>query len=204
MTNINLFEFENRLYKQGFELVAGVDEAGRGPLAGPIVAAAVILPQKITIKGLKECKQLTPNKREQLYREIIAKCFSYSIELFDNNYIDEFGLHKANLGILKKAVLKLDTKPDFVLVDGYKLNELGISNLRIIKGDMVSASIAAASIMAKVYRDRIMIKNHKKYPRYGFDSHKGYSCRRHFEALQKHGPSPLHRRSFSPIKKFYK
>jgi len=192
----SLFSLENNLYRQGFRNIAGVDEAGRGPLAGPLVAAAVILPQGTGISGLKECKQLTPKQREALYLQILDKSISYKVITFNNSRIDTEGLHKVNLKALKAAALELDTQPDFILVDGYKLEDLSIANLRVIKGDMVSASIAAASVLAKVHRDRIMFAYHRQYPLYGFDKHKGYGSKHHLEMLSKHGPSPIHRLSF--------
>ena len=192
---------EEKLYAQGFKSVAGVDEAGRGPLAGPLAAAAVILPQGIRISGLKECKQLTPRQRETLYLQILDKAISYKVITFNNNRIDAEGLHRINLKALKTAALGLNVRPDFVLVDGYKLDDLSIANLRVIKGDMVSASIAAASVLAKVHRDRIMFAYHRRYPLYGFDKHKGYGSKHHFEMLKKHGPSPIHRLSFKNFSK---
>lgn len=192
-----LFAFDKNLYKKGFKSIAGVDESGRGPLAGPLVAAAVMLPKNTRIKGLKECKQLLFKKREILYLEILEKALSYSIKVYDNNFIDAEGLQKINLKALEEVCLNLEIKPDFVLVDGYKIDTLKIANLRVIKGDQVSASIAAASIIAKVHRDHIMNAYHRQYPQYGFDSHKGYGSKQHFAALKKHGPSPIHRKSFN-------
>lgn len=200
---MNLFVFEEKLYKQGFNRIAGVDEAGRGPLAGPIVAAAVILPQCVKIEGLKECKQLLPQRREDLYFQILEKAIDYKVEVYSHEEIDNKGLHNVNLAALKQAALNLKQKPDFVLVDGYKLKEMEISSLKIIKGDLVSASIAAASILAKVHRDRIMQAYDKQFPQYGFASHKGYSTKQHFNALEKHGLCPIHRKSFPILENFF-
>lgn len=191
-----LFTFDNKIYKRGFKWVAGVDESGRGPLAGPLVSAAVILPRNTRIDGLKDCKQLSPLKREDYYLKILEQAVSYCIKTYDNHIIDKDGVHKTNLTALEQAYLGLSVKPDFILIDGYRLQNLAIPNLRIIKGDQVSACVAAASILAKVHRDRIMKAFHHQYPEYDFASHKGYGSKRHFAAIDRHGLTPIHRRSF--------
>lgn len=199
-----LFSLEENIYNQGFNRIAGVDEAGRGPLAGPLVAAAVVLPRDKTIPGLKDSKQLSEKKREYFYEKVLEIALDYTVKVYDNKAIDSVGVHKVNLTALETAAEKLAPKADFVLVDGYKLKSMQTSNLRVIKGDMVSASIAAASVIAKVSRDRMMLEYHKKYPRYGFDSHKGYGSSSHYEALKVHGLTPIHRTSFQGLEKFRK
>ena len=194
-----LSKFESNLYSQGFQYIAGVDESGRGPLAGPLVASAVILPKDCYIAGLKDCKLLLPEQREQLYEEIIAKAIDFSIAEVSSFEIDGLGLHKANLKVLKLAVAKLNNKPDFVLSDGFNV-EMPYPSLKIIKGDMVSVSIAAASIVAKVHRDRLMDGYHAAFPQYGLDKHKGYGTKDHKEALKKYGPSAIHRQIFEPVR----
>ncbi len=190
-----LYELEDKLYGQGFELIAGADEAGRGPLAGPLVAASVILPKGARIAGLKECKQLSGAQRELLYEEVIKTAVATNVCAIDNVEIDAGGVHMANLKALSSAAADLPVTPDFILVDGFKIDSQ-VSNLKLIKGDMVSASIAAASIIAKVFRDRLMKEFHQVYPQYGFDSHKGYGSKTHFLAIEQFGLTPIHRKSF--------
>jgi ribonuclease HII len=189
--------YEKKLARKGFCLVAGVDEVGRGPLAGPLVAAAVILPLNCTIKGIDDSKKLTPQKREQLSPQIKKQAHAIGVARISHQLIDRLGVGRANLLAMKKAVESLSSTPDYLLIDG-KRNKID-SFLRqegIHKGDQKCASIAAASIIAKVVRDRIMRRYHQKYPHYGFDQHKGYGTRRHQEALRKYGPCAIHRRSF--------
>lgn len=195
----DLSRFERSFHQKGVNLIAGVDEAGRGPLAGPLVASAVILPQDCYIEGLKECKQLLADKRELIYEEIIKKAVSYSVFEVSSEEIDNIGLHVANLKALSEAALKLGKKPDFVFSDGFKV-DIAIPNLKILKGDTVSVSIAAASVIAKVHRDRLMEQFHKIYPVYGFDNNKGYATKEHREALERFGPSEIHRQTFEPVR----
>lgn len=194
-----LSRFENDLQKKGFEKIAGVDEAGRGSLAGPLVAAAVILPQKCYIEGLKECKQLLHEQRKKFFFEIKEKAIAYSIIEIGWTEIDEIGLHKANLTALQRAATGLNQEPDFVLSDGFKI-ETPFPGLKIINGDRVSASIAAASILAKVHRDKLMDSYHASFPDYNFNKNKGYGTKDHMEALKKLGPSSIHRQSFKPVR----
>lgn len=194
------FRFEKQLYLQGYELIAGVDEVGRGPLAGPVIAAAVILPRDCKIKNLNDSKKLSPQKREELYLEIKAKAIGIGLGRVGQADIDRLNIWQANLLAMKMAVEALSLEPDFLLIDGPRHRvKLPIEQKGITGGDGKCASIAAASIIAKVTRDRLMVKYHEKYPEYGFDRHKGYGTRLHFERLAKYGPCPIHRKSFCLI-----
>jgi ribonuclease HII len=192
--------YERNLKKSGYDLIAGVDEAGRGPLAGPIVAAAVILSLDGPIPGLADSKLLSAAKRQALFAKIRKKALAVGVARIDHQMIDRINIGKANLLAMKQAVRALPLKPDFILIDGgrYRLN-LGIPQQGINGGDRKCASIAAASIIAKVTRDRLMHEYHKEFPKYGFDRHKGYATPRHLRSLQKHGPCAIHRRSFFPV-----
>ena len=189
-------KFENKAKAEGFSVVCGVDEAGRGPLAGPVCAAAVILPDGLIIDGLNDSKKLTEKKREALYDVIKEKAVAYSIAMADEKEIDEINILQATFLAMKRAVEGLDVKPDFVLVDGNRDPKLGVPTRTVIKGDALSASIAAASVLAKVTRDRFMLEISEQYPEYEFPKHKGYGTKLHYEMLEKHGISPVHRRSF--------
>jgi ribonuclease HII len=194
-----MHQLENRYRQMGFPFIAGVDEAGRGPLAGPVVAAAVILPADYRNEGIADSKVLTPLQREQLFVEIRNVAVSYSVSVISGKQIDDMGILEAVRLGMRQAVMKLSPTPDFILSDAVPLNVPGIPQQAIIKGDAQVFSIAAASILAKVSRDRLMMKYHKKYPAYGFDRHMGYGTDVHFEAIRKHGPCPIHRMSFSPL-----
>lgn len=191
-----LLKIEKFYRSKGFKFIAGVDEAGRGPLAGPVVAAAVILPEEIYIDGINDSKKLTPRKRELIYEDIKSKALSINFCCIDNDYIDKVNIHKATLEAMKRAVLGLSITPEILLIDALKLKGINIPQQSIIRGDSLSMSIAAASIVAKVERDRIMKSYDKIYPHYGFDKNKGYPTREHIEQIKKHGFSPIHRRSF--------
>lgn len=180
-------------------LVAGVDEAGRGPLMGPVVAAAVILDELSPIKGLADSKKLTPQRREALYDEIRAKALCCSIALATAEEIDRLNILQATMLAMRRAVESLRLKPNKVLVDGNRLPTLAILSEAVIGGDAIVPSISAASILAKVYRDRWCAEFHLEYPQYGFASHKGYSTAEHLAALREHGACPQHRRSFAPV-----
>jgi ribonuclease HII len=180
-------------------LMAGVDEAGRGPLAGPVVAAAVILDDLNPIKGLADSKKLTPLRREKLYDEIRAKALCCSIALATVEEIDALNILQATMLAMKRAVEGLRLKPNKVLVDGNRLPALAILAEAIVKGDALVPSISAASILAKVYRDRWCVEFHLEYPQYGFAGHKGYGTAVHLAALREHGACPQHRRSFAPV-----
>lgn len=191
---------ENALRKAGFEIIAGIDEAGRGPLAGPVVAAAVILPEDFEHEVLNDSKKLTGRKREILYEELTS---DPSILISSNRgtvkEIDRINILKATHLAMKRASQALELKPDHVLIDGLAVKGFPVPQTPLVKGDSISFSIAAASIIAKVERDRLMLKMAKKYPEYGFERHKGYGTKLHMEALKKYGPCPIHRRSFAPV-----
>lgn len=193
--------YERRLIRQGFKLIAGVDEAGRGPLAGPIVAAAVILPHKFSLPGLNDSKKLTVNARTRLFSEISRIAVGIGIASVDHKTIDRINIGKANLLVMKMAVEALGIAPEYLLIDGgrhrvaMKIAQVGISG-----GDRKCASIAAASIVAKVTRDALMLEYHNKYPRYGFARNMGYGTAGHLAALERYGPCAIHRRSFLPVR----
>lgn len=195
-----MMHYEFAAIKKGFEYIAGIDEAGRGPLAGPVVAAAVMLSKDTFISGLDDSKKLSEKKRELLYDEIIEKALAYGIGIVDEKYIDEVNILNATKKAMCKAVSSLKLKPDILLVDAVTLDDIDIKQLSIIKGDKKSVSIAAASIIAKVTRDRIITEMDLLYPQYGFKKHKGYGTKEHIEAIKKYGFCPIHRMSFN-IKK---
>jgi ribonuclease HII len=192
---------EQTLFNAGIVNIAGVDEAGRGPCAGPLVVAAVILkdPFSNELSQVKDSKELTEAKREQLFEIIIENCIDYNIVEITPDEIDQLGLHKCNIEGMRRAVMGLKTSAEYVLTDGYSIPGLTIPNLSVWKGDKVAISISAASILAKVYRDRIMIELDKKYPNYGLASHKGYITALHTDAIKKYGVLPIHRKSFANI-----
>lgn len=197
-----LWTFEHEMMERGFNLICGVDEAGRGPLAGPVCAAAVILPKDLEIPGLNDSKKLTEKKREALYDIITEQALAYGIAMASEQEIDEINILQATFLAMKRAVEALPIKPDFVLIDGNREPDLGDLPLKtIVKGDSRSANIAAASILAKVTRDRYMMELDNEYSQYGFAVHKGYGTQKHYEALREHGHCPAHRRTF--LKKFY-
>ncbi len=198
---IDLWEYENAVHDEGFELVCGVDEAGRGPLAGPVCAAAVILPQGLEIPGLNDSKKLSEKKREALFAEICEKAVSYGIAFATVEEIEEINILSAALLAMNRAIEKLSAVPDLALIDGNTTRDIQVPARAVIGGDARCASIAAASILAKVTRDRLMLAMAEKYPEYEFQKHKGYGTKAHYAALEAHGPSPIHRMSF--LKKFY-
>ena len=195
----DLLAYEKELYKEGYELICGTDEAGRGPLAGPVVAAAVILPKNMIIEGVNDSKQLTEKKREELFDIINEKALAVGISFIDNKKIDEINILEASRLAMMEAIKKLKIKPDYVLSDAMKMN-IDIPVKPIIKGDALSINIAAASIIAKVSRDRFMDEMDLKYPNYGFKRHKGYPTKDHIEAIKKYGITDIHRLTFKPIK----
>ncbi|MCG0274634.1 MAG: ribonuclease HII [Thermosediminibacteraceae bacterium] len=192
-----LFARERMLAEKGYRYIAGVDEAGRGPLAGPVVAAAVILPLNVFIASLKDSKLLSENKREAVYEEIKQKAVAFNFYVVDEKYIDQHNILNATLFAMQKAVQGLSVKPDFVLVDALVIPELDMPQEKVVHGDRLSASIAAASIVAKVERDKIMKNYHKLYPYYDFWNNKGYCTKKHVESIKKYGLSPVHRKTFS-------
>ncbi|MDR3256887.1 MAG: ribonuclease HII [Endomicrobium sp.] len=197
----NLFSFDKSFYNKNLNLIAGVDEAGRGPLAGPVAAAVVILPKNLIIPNLNDSKKLSEKKREILFEIIKEKALDYAIETVDNKIIDKINILRATFLAMSRAVLKLKIKPDICLIDGnHKISSFSFTNQEaIISGDAKSACIAAASILAKVTRDRIMLEYAKQYPFYEFEKHKGYGTKKHIEALKKYGACPIHRLTFAPI-----
>lgn len=198
---IDLWALEKDAASRGMQVIAGVDEAGRGPLAGPVCAAAVILPFGLEIPGLNDSKKLTDKKRRELYDIIVEKALAYGIALVDEKRIDEINILQATFEAMEQAMLQLKVQPDLVLVDGNRAKAFPYPVETVVKGDSLSANIAAASILAKVTRDRLMEKMAEKYPGYGFEIHKGYGTKAHYAAIEKLGPSEIHRRTF--LKKFY-
>ena len=198
---IDMWEFEQKYTDQGYQLICGVDEAGRGPLAGPVCAAAVILPVGIEIPGLNDSKKLTDKKRRELFPIICEKAVAYGIAFADHTEIDEINILQATYLAMERAINGLSVKPDFALIDGNRAKDFGIPLETVVGGDGRSASIAAASVLAKVTRDDYMLKLAEEYPYYGFDIHKGYGTKAHYAALTEHGPCPIHRMTF--LKKLY-
>ena len=190
-------EYENKALAESFEIICGVDEAGRGPLAGPVYAAAVILPKGHIIDGVNDSKKISEKKREALFDKIIDECVCYSIGTASEKEIDEINILQATFLAMRRAVEGLEIKPDIALIDGNRKPGLNsVEEWDIVKGDAKSASIAAASILAKVSRDRYMLEMAEKYPQYQFEKHKGYGTKLHYEMLEKYGVSEIHRRSF--------
>lgn len=194
----NLLEYETELYNKGITLIAGVDEVGRGPLCGPVVACACILPKNYYLEGLNDSKKVSEKKREKLYEILINDAISYGIGIVSPRRIDEINILEASKEAMKEAINNLSVKPEHVLIDAVKL-DLDIPSTSIIKGDAKSASIAAASIIAKVTRDRMMIELDKEYPEYGYAKHKGYGTKAHIDAVKKYGVNALYRFTFAPI-----
>ena len=198
MSEITMWEIEDSL---NLHLVCGVDEAGRGPLAGPVCAAAVILPEHLQIPGLTDSKKLTDKKRRELFPLIQEQAVSYGIGFASEAEIDEKNILQATFLAMRRALDQLSVRPELALIDGNRETDFGVPVKTVIKGDSLSANIAAASILAKVTRDDLMLEMAKLYPEYGFDIHKGYGTKAHYEALRCYGPCPIHRKSF--LKKFY-
>jgi ribonuclease HII len=192
---------ELTLIKAGIKNIAGVDEAGRGPCAGPLVVACVILKNPLSpdLNDVKDSKELSPKAREDLYKVIVDNSLAYSIIEVSVSEIDSLGLHKCNIEGMRRAINALSIKPEYVLTDGYPIPGLTTPNLAVWKGDQVAISISAASILAKVYRDKIMIELDKEYPKYGLAGHKGYITASHTAAIKEHGVLPIHRKSFANI-----
>mgnify|MGYP001146430739 FL=1 len=194
----DLLEYEKELYKKGLNFIAGIDEVGRGPLCGPVVACACILPINYQLDGLNDSKKISEKKREELYEILIKDALSYGIGIISPKRIDEINILEATKEAMKEAVNNLDIKPEHLLIDAVKL-DIDINSTSIIKGDAKSASIAAASIIAKVTRDRMMIELSEMYPEYGFEKHKGYGTKAHIEAVKKFGVKDFYRFTFAPI-----
>ena len=188
--------YENEKYDEGYKIICGVDEAGRGPLAGPVYAAAVVLEKGQTIEGVNDSKKLSEKKRELLFDKIINECKDYSIGTASEKEIDELNILQATFLAMKRAVDGLSIKPDCALVDGNQIPNLDCDVTTVVKGDAKSESIAAASILAKVSRDRYMLEMAEKYPQYGFEKHKGYGTKLHYEMIEKYGICDIHRKTF--------
>ena len=197
----NMWQIEDSFYSQGYEVICGVDEAGRGPLAGPVCAAAVILPKHLDIPGLTDSKKLTDKKRRELFPLIQERAVAYGIGLASQEEIDEINILQATFLAMERALAQLQVRPDLALIDGNREREFGVPVQTVVKGDSLSANIAAASVLAKVTRDDLMMELAQQYPQYGFEIHKGYGTKAHYEALRQYGASPIHRKSF--LKKFY-
>lgn len=194
-----LARYDRHLRDAGFSNIAGVDEAGRGALAGPLVASAVILPNGIDLDGLADSKMMTPLQRDAWFERITEEAVCVSVVRVTSAVIDRRGLHRCNLSLLRRAVVSLTVKPDYVLTDGFPVRRLPMPALAVKKGDAVSASVAAASVVAKVTRDRAMDRYHRRFPEFGFDHNRGYGTPDHWEALERHGPTLIHRLSFSGV-----
>ena len=201
---VDMLEYEKKYYERGYKIIAGVDEAGRGPLAGPVCVAAVVFDRDTYIDGINDSKKLSEKKREQLYDVIIQKALSYSIVFVDEKEIDRINILSAAHKGFNMAVSKLDVVPDVALIDGNSCGEMPVKFETIVKGDAKSMSIAAASILAKVTRDRYMLEMDKKYPKYNFKKHKGYPTAEHKFLISKYGPSPIHRLTFKGVKEYVK
>lgn len=201
MSELNLWEIENSLYSNGYHAVCGVDEAGRGPLAGPVCAAAVILPKGLELPGLNDSKKLTDKKRRELFPVIKEQAIAYGIGFASHEEIDEINILQATYLAMQRAIEQLEGKADYALIDGNRAKDFGLPLRTVVKGDSLSANIAAASVLAKVTRDDLMLEMAKEYPQYGFEVHKGYGTKAHYAALTEHGPCAIHRMTF--LKKFY-
>ena len=197
----NMWEIENAHFEQGYQVICGVDEAGRGPLAGPVCAAAVILPAGLVIHGLDDSKKLSDKRRRELMPIIQENALAYGIAFASHEEIDEINILQATFLAMERALQQLKIQPELALIDGNRQKDFGIKVETVVKGDSRSANIAAASVLAKVTRDNYMEEMAKVYPGYGFEIHKGYGTKAHYEALRNLGPSPIHRMTF--LKKFY-
>lgn len=201
MSIVNMWEIEDGFYDQGIGVICGVDEAGRGPLAGPVCAAAVILPKHLDLPGLTDSKKLTDKKRRELYPIIKEQAIAYGIGFASEKEIDEINILQATFLAMQRAIDQLAVKPDLALIDGNREKDFRLPVKTVVKGDSLSLNIAAASVLAKVTRDDLMQEMADAYPQYGFEVHKGYGTKAHYAALTEHGPSPIHRVTF--LKKFY-
>ena len=201
MSEHNMWEIEKSYYEQGITCICGVDEAGRGPLAGPVCAAAVILPANLEIPGLNDSKKLSDKRRRELFPVIMEQAIAYGIGLADHQEIDEINILQATFLAMERAMQNLSVKPELALIDGNREKDFGLPVKTVVHGDSLSANIAAASVLAKVTRDDIMLTMAEEYPGYGFEIHEGYGTKAHYEALAEKGPCPIHRMTF--LKKLY-
>ena len=199
----DIYEIENNLHDLGYKYICGVDEAGRGPLAGPCVVCACIMPEFLRIEGINDSKQLTKKKREELYKIIVKKAVAYKVVYVSEKDIDKYNIYQATKMGMIKAIKALKVKPDYVITDAMPLHNLDIECEDLVHGDAKSASVAAASIIAKVVRDNYMDKMDIKYPNYGFSHNKGYGTKMHMDALEEFGPTPIHRKTYYPVSKFF-
>ena len=201
MSELDMWAIENQWFSKGYQIICGVDEAGRGPLAGPVCAAAVILPPNVQIPGLNDSKKLSDKKRRELFPIIKEQAIAYAIAFVDHERIDEINILQATYQAMREAIGQLSQRPNLALVDGNRAGDFGVEVQTVVHGDSLSASIAAASVLAKVSRDDYMLQMDETYPGYDFAIHKGYGTKAHYAALTRQGPSPIHRMSF--LKKFY-
>ena len=201
MSEMTMWESEEEVYAEGYTVICGVDEAGRGPLAGPVCAAAVILPRGHQIPGLNDSKKLTDKKRRELFPLIKDQAIAYGIGMASHQEIDEINILQATYLAMERAIAQLEGKADMALIDGNRAKDFGMAVRTVVKGDSLSANIAAASVLAKVTRDDLMVEMAKEFPGYGFEVHKGYGTKAHYEALRNLGPCAIHRMTF--LKKFY-
>lgn len=201
MQEITMWEIEDQNYAEGVKMICGVDEAGRGPLAGPVCAAAVILPPHTRIPGLNDSKKLSDKKRRELFPVICEQAVAYGIGMATEQEIDEINILQATFLAMQRALDQLQVRPDLALIDGNRQKDFGLPVKTVVKGDSLSANIAAASVLAKVTRDDLMIRQAEQFPEYGFEIHKGYGTKAHYAALEQYGPSSIHRMTF--LKKFY-
>ncbi len=197
--DFNNKEYELKAYQNGYNLIGGIDEVGRGPLVGPVVASCVILPKDFELEGLTDSKKLSERKREQFYSVIMEKAISVGIGVIDENKIDEVNIYEATKLAMYQAIENCKIKPDYILIDAMKLDKLSVPSESIIKGDLKSISISAASVIAKVTRDRMMYELDKEYPMYNFAKNKGYPTKAHVEAIKKYGILKQHRKTFKPV-----
>ena len=201
MSEVNMWAIEDACREEGYTVICGVDEAGRGPLAGPVCAAAVILPDHLDLPGLNDSKKLSDKKRRELFPLIKEQAIAYGIGLASQQEIDEINILQATYLAMERAIAQLENRADLALIDGNRAKDFGLPVKTVVKGDSLSASIAAASILAKVTRDDLMEQYAQEHPGYGFEIHKGYGTKAHYAALTEKGPSPIHRMTF--LKKFY-
>ena len=201
MSAVDMWQIEQDWFDKGYGLICGVDEAGRGPLAGPVCAAAVILPPHADIPGLNDSKKLSDKRRRELFPIIKEQAVAYGIGFADHSMIDEINILQATFYAMEQAIAQLSVKPDLALIDGNRERDFGVPVQTVVHGDSLSASIAAASILAKVARDDLMLQMAQEYPQYGFEIHKGYGTKAHYAALEAYGPCPIHRMTF--LKKLY-
>ena len=201
MSDMTMWEIEEQAFAEGYTVICGVDEAGRGPLAGPVCAAAVILPRGHQIPGLNDSKKLTDKKRRELFPVIKEQAIAYGIGMASHEEIDEINILQATYLAMERAIAQLEGKADLALIDGNRAKDFGMTVRTVVKGDSLSANIAAASVLAKVTRDDLMVEMAQEFPGYGFEVHKGYGTKAHYEALREKGPCAIHRMTF--LKKFY-